>query len=190
MSRYRRRRRLPPAPRPKWRIAVDAVTVIALAAAIIYAINLVPGSSIRGNMIVVDGDSLRPKSGGEDIRLHGIDASELNQSCQDGDGRSYPCGRRARDHLRKLVAGQEVACQTRDVDCYGRTVAVCKAGETELNRQMVADGWALAYRQHEHRYVKDEVAAQAARRGIWQGTFEQPELWRRINLGDAAGKPD
>jgi endonuclease YncB( thermonuclease family) len=166
------------------------VTVIALAAAIIYAMNLVPGSSIRGNMIVVDGDSLRPKSGGEDIRLHGIDASELNQSCQDGDGRSYPCGRRARDHLRKLVAGQEVACQTRDVDRYGRTVAVCKAGETELNRQMVADGWALAYRQHEHRYVKDEVAAQAARRGIWQGTFEQPELWRRINLGDAARKPD
>lgn len=186
MSRYRRRRRPPPAPRPKWRIALDAVTVIALAAAIIYAMDLLPGSSFRGNMIVVDGDSLRPKSGGEDIRLHGIDAPELNQNCQDRDRRSYPCGRRARDHLRKLVGGRDVTCQTRDVDRYGRTVAVCTAGETELNRQMVADGWALAYRQHEHRYVRDEVAAQAARRGIWQGTFEQPELWRRINLGDAA----
>jgi len=187
MSRYRRRRRPPPAPRPKWRIALDALMVIGLTAAIIYAMDLGPGSSLRSNMIVVDGDSLRPKAGGEDIRLHGIDAPELNQDCIDSSKRSYPCGRRARDHLRKLIAGREVSCRTMDVDRYNRTVAVCRAGETELNRQMVSDGWALAYRQHEHRYIGEEVAAQSARRGIWQGAFERPELWRRINLGDAAG---
>ena len=188
MSRQRRRRRYFPAPaRPKWRIALDALAVIGLTGLILYGLDMVPGGNFSGNMIAVDGDSLRPKAGGEDIRLHGIDAPELNQSCQDAGGQNYPCGRRARDHLRKLVAGRQVDCRTRDVDRYGRTVAVCTAGETDLNRQMVSDGWALAYRQHEHRYVRDEVAAQAARRGIWQGTFDRPELWRRINLGDAAG---
>jgi endonuclease YncB( thermonuclease family) len=189
MSRQRRRRRYFPAPaRPKWRIALDALTVIGLTGLILYSLDLVPGGNFSGNMIAVDGDSLRPKAGAEDIRLHGIDAPELNQSCQDARGQTYPCGRRSRDHLRKLIGGQDVTCRTVDVDRYGRTVAVCTAGESELNRQMVADGWALAYRQHEHRYVRDEVAAQGARRGIWQGTFERPELWRRINLGDAAGE--
>jgi len=188
MSRQRRRRRYAPAAaRPKWRIALDALTVIGLTGLILYGLDLMPGGTVSGNMIVVDGDSLRPRAGAEDIRLHGIDAPELNQSCQDGGGQSYPCGRRARDHLRKLIGGKDVTCQTVDVDRYGRTVAACRAGGTDLNRQMVADGWALAYRQHEHRYVRDEVAAQGARRGIWQGTFEQPEQWRRINLGDAAG---
>lgn len=186
MSRHRRRRRPPAPPRPKWRIALDALAVIGLTGLILYGLDLVPGSNVSGNMIVLDGDSLRPRRGGEDIRLHGIDAPELNQNCQDGDGGSYACGRRSRDHLRKLIGGRDVTCRTADVDRYGRTVAVCKAGDVELNRQMVLDGWALAYRQHEHHYVRDEVAAQGARRGIWQGNFERPELWRRINHGDAA----
>jgi endonuclease YncB( thermonuclease family) len=73
-----------------------------------------------------------------------------------------------------------------DVDRYGRTVAVCRAGDTDLNRQMVLDGWALAYRQHEHRYVGNEATARANRRGLWQGRFERPGDWRAMYRSDAA----
>ena len=39
-------------------------------------------------------------------------------------------------------------CEERDRDSYGRIVAVCQLAGQDLNAWLVAQGWALAYRQH------------------------------------------
>ncbi len=52
------------------------------------------------------------------------------------------------------------------------------AGES-LEEWMVANGWALAYRDYSLDYVAQEADAQAARRGIWAGEFVEPWKWRR-----------
>lgn len=56
------------------------------------------------------------------------------------------CGQEAGKALRELVRRQDVICEAKDVDRYGRVVAVCKAGGQDINAAMVASGLALAYR--------------------------------------------
>jgi hypothetical protein len=87
------------------------------------------------------------------------------------------------------IGQQTVACDQRDVDRYGRIVAVCRAGADDLNAWLVAQGWALAYRQYSTAYVDEEAAAKAAGRparprragadlGMWRGAFTAPWDWR------------
>jgi endonuclease YncB( thermonuclease family) len=80
-----------------------------------------------------------------------------------------------------------VTCEQRDVDRYGRIVAVCRAGLNDLGAFMVANGWALAYRRYSTAYVGPEGSAKAARRGIWRGTFTAPWDWRRGDRTPYAG---
>jgi endonuclease YncB( thermonuclease family) len=88
---------------------------------------------------VIDGDSLR--TGGEEIRLVGIDAPELRQTCRDGQGREWSCGRSAKARLAELVAQGDVACSPRGRDRYGRTLAVCSARNIpDIGEVMVREG--------------------------------------------------
>ncbi len=132
-----------------------------------------------GNYQAADGDSLRRDK--TSVRLHGIDAPELAQHCRDGRGLDYPCGREAMKALAGLVRGRDIQCTMLDEDRYGRAVAVCRAGGTDLNGEMVRLGWATAYRRHSSAYVTSENEARKAKRGIWQGRFEPPETWRERN---------
>jgi hypothetical protein len=43
---------------------------------------------------------------------------------------------------------------------------------------MVAEGWAIAYRHYSRDYVATENVARAARKGLWNGTFENPRAVR------------
>lgn len=129
-----------------------------------------------GGFIAIDGDSLR--KGNREYRLNGIDAPELHQICKDASGMDYPCGRDARNALRALVSAKTLACAIIETDRYGRSIAVCKAGERDINAEMVRLGWAIAYRRHSLAYVAAERAARDAGRGIWQGRFDIPEDWR------------
>lgn len=151
--------------------------VIALLAAVLFGLRqtgwLNPES---GGFTATDGDSLR-KDGAE-FRLNGIDAPELHQTCKNASGKDYACGREARNALRALVSGRTLVCAIIDTDRYGRAVAVCKAGERDINAEMVRLGWAVAYRRHSLDYVDEERAARQAARGLWQGGFEMPEDWR------------
>ncbi len=133
---------------------------------------------VRGRAQVVDGDSLRVN--GVSIRLHGIDAPESRQTCRDRSGRRYPCGQRATEHMRRLVAGRVITCRKVTSDRYGRMVAICKRGGEDIGRRMVRDGWAVAFVRYSRHYVADERAARSARRGLWQGRFITPETWRRM----------
>lgn len=156
---------------------------VALAAAILAVLALVvarglwePEQMLAGNARVADGDSL--VIGGERVRLAGIDAPELAQSCT-RDGTAYACGRDARMALEELVAGHEISCRHSERDRYGRILGYCTAGGVGLNREMVRAGWAVAYGD----FGGAEREARLASRGIWAGGFDRPQEWRQQHGG-------
>ncbi len=179
MGRYRR---------SGWRRGLDIAVTLALAALAIWGVRRFGGFEGAG-IRVIDGDSLLVD--GREVRLHGIDAVELHQTCREPAGREWPCGRLARAHLRKLVRDRSLTCRTIDEDRYGRIVARCVTDEgMDVAERMVRDGWAVAYVRHSPAYVMAERDARDARRGIWAGRFTPPEEWRarqRAVHGGAAG---
>lgn len=141
---------------------------------------------VIGTAQVVDGDTLR--IGDTKVRLFEIDAPETNQQCT-REGASWGCGEASARQLRSLVEGQQVACLVRGLDNYGRSVAVCSARGTELNRTMVAAGWAVAFRSYSSDYAADEVRAKADRAGIWNSSFVLPQDYRQAAASAAQVAP-
>lgn len=149
--------------------ALAAIAVVALVAAW-----LEPRSSpLAGHPQVIDGDTLR--LGTQRVRLTGIDAPELDQTCTDAMGAQYACGTQAKAVLAGLVGGGEVSCVRSGRDRYGRTLATCTSAGRDLAEAMAEAGWAVAEADH----ALAALSARAAGRGIWQGRFEDPAQWRR-----------
>ncbi len=132
--------------------------------------------SINGIATVTDGDTI--KIDDTRIRFHGIDAPESNQTCLYGDGTPWMCGEVSTNYLQGLLTNKSVSCEQKDVDRYGRIVAVCSIGDNDINAMMVDNGMALAYRSYSNDYVVNEAAAKASSKGIWGGKFIEPWKWR------------
>lgn len=133
-------------------------------------------ADVIGDARVIDGDTI--EVAGERVRLHGIDAPERKQGCGVGDA-SWRCGEIATDALIAAADGQTVRCEGKKRDRYGRLLAVCFVGDTNLNAFMVRHGWALAFRRYAVDYVGEETLARAEARGMWRGSFVAPWDWRR-----------
>ena len=130
------------------------------------------------NVTAIDGDSLR--ADGKEIRLLGIDAPELRQSCRDQHGRNWACGRDARDQLRRILARGMVRCAPTEKDRYGRSLARCSAsGVGDIGDALVREGFALNFMEGGYRSAEGE--ARSAKRGIWRGEFERPAHYRERN---------
>jgi endonuclease YncB( thermonuclease family) len=125
---------------------------------------------------VIDGDTIEIH--GERIRLYGIDALESSQLCIRPTGERWRCGQQSSFALADRIGRTTVSCQPRNRDRYGRVVAICFKGNEDLNRWMVANGWAVGYRQYSVDYVADEHAARGNRINIWSGDFDMPWDWR------------
>lgn len=134
-------------------------------------------AEVSGTPRLVDGDSFHLS--GAEVRLKGIDAPEGRQTCLRDNGASWRCGDAARDELSRLIGSAPVVCKVADRDQHGRYLAFCTAGGRDLNREMVASGYAVAYGGYE----REERDARARRRGLWSGTFEMPRRWRREHEG-------
>ncbi|MFO1033561.1 MAG: thermonuclease family protein [Hyphomicrobiales bacterium] len=166
-------------PRPLWRSLLDLLAFLALLAALTFVLDYLGILDVRGsNARVKDGDSL--VLDGTEVRLWGIDAPELHQTCSGPSG-TYACGKEARAALGKLIRGQTITCRIMDRDRYGRSVSVCRGAANEINMDMLRQGWAIAYRNPGFAYLSAEAEAKSARRGIWQGRFERPEDFRARN---------
>jgi endonuclease YncB( thermonuclease family) len=135
----------------------------------------VTAASVSGIGRAKDGDSMMV--GQTEVRLFGVDAPEFDQSCA-RSGQTWACGAEAADRLSRLVTGKEVRCSAVSTDQYGRTLGRCTVGTTDINRTVVATGYAVAYRRYSSDYVSAEETAKLNRRGIWAGTFEMPAEYR------------
>lgn len=167
--------------RSRWRWLFDAILTVAILGLLILLsarLDRVETRSLQGRVVVNDGDSLT--LGTDRIRLRGIDAPEYTQVCRK-KGAEYPCGRRARDALAGLIAGRPVVCAGWERDRYGRLLAACTAGGTDLNRNLVASGWAVAYGDFE---AEERIAWQSGV-GLWAGSFDLPREWRDQHGGMA-----
>jgi endonuclease YncB( thermonuclease family) len=153
-------------------VAIGIIGLLAIAGAVLQY-RLGPARTLLGAAQAIDGDSLRLS--GEELRLEGLDAPEYRQSCTDQAGRQVDCGRAARRALQALLARGLVTCEISKIDRYGRGLARCRQGETDINATLVRDGQAVAYGD----YRSEEAEAKAAGRGLWALTFERPETWRR-----------
>jgi endonuclease YncB( thermonuclease family) len=153
--------------------ALAALVVTLLALALVHRF-LPQGRDVTGFADPVDGDSLR--LAGREVRLRGIDAPELRQTCR-RDGGEWPCGREALMALDRKIGLQPIACTPSGRDRFGRDLADCRVGETHLNAWLVREGWAVAFGA----FAAEEGEARAARRGIWAGSFESPSAWRAKN---------
>ena len=133
--------------------------------------------TISGQARVIDGDTLA--LAGQRVRLHGIDAPESRQSCL-RNGRRWACGTAAAKAMRRMVGRNPVRCEVLGRDRHGRAVAACFAATgRDLQRALVRQGLALAYRRYSTRYVPDEDTARAGRLGLWSGAFVEPWTWRQ-----------
>ncbi len=134
-----------------------------------------------GKVYVSDGDTIKSKNNEIKIRLHGIDAPEAKQTCKNHNDVKYSCGYRSTKFLKSLINKKRIKCTTKDKDRYGRLIAVCFSGKININATMVREGWAIAYRYYSKDYVNEEEIAKAKKKGIWQGSFIEPYIWRKNN---------
>ena len=130
----------------------------------------------RLSAMAIDGDTLR--AGDTRIRILGIDAPELSQTCRDEDGRVWLCGSEAHARLRSLVGFGLVECTSSSTDRYDRPLVICSAGSVpDIGEAMVRSGYAVSFMSP--RYWLAELDARYHKRGMWRGAFVNPADWRR-----------
>ena len=142
---------------------------------------LLSGSALADDFVgqasVVDGDTLEIH--GIRIRLWGIDAPESSQLCRGEDSLQYRCGAQAANDLDAFIARRPVNCSPLSLDQYGRTVATCSVGGTDLGEWLVRKGLALDWPQYSKgRYGSAQRAAERTGVGIWKGSYVEPWLYR------------
>lgn len=97
---------------------------------------------------VDDGDTMRCADGMR-VRLHGIAAREIDESCR----RGHPCpeasGAAARHALERLALGETLTCEATGTT-YGRIAALCRTAiGVELSCAMVERGYALRWERYD-----------------------------------------
>ena len=113
--------------------------------------------SLTGPAKVIDGDTI--VVAGEMVRLHGIDAPELDQPFW-WRGQQLVGGMMALAALEALTAGVKVRCKAVERDRHGRLVAkVLSPNGVDIGRKLMSAGW--AYRRYSTDYVNAEAQGQA-----------------------------
>ncbi|MBG76390.1 MAG: hypothetical protein CFH22_01030 [Alphaproteobacteria bacterium MarineAlpha5_Bin12] len=133
---------------------------------------------VEGNVKVIDGDTIH--IGKNKIRLHGIDAPERNQKCFTSNN-EWDCGKESTNSLIGLINSRKVSCIILDQDRYKRDIGECYINNLNINKWMVQNGWALAYRYYSKKYVEVENLAKENNSGLWVGEFENPWDFRKKN---------
>ena len=147
-------------------------------------------SIFEGITRVIDGDSLEINN--NKIRLFGVDAPEKKQICKKPYSiifflkslsfqKKYECGLLATNQLKKLINNKAVQCISESKDRYNRYLSTCYLKKIDINSWLVKNGYAIAYKKYSKKYISEEHHAKKNKLGIWQGTFQNPEEWRKKN---------
>lgn len=122
---------------------------------------------------IADGDTIVVLRQSQQIRvrLAEIDAPEKNQ----------PWSNKSKLALGTKIFGEEVALQVSSKDRYGRSIAWIELDGREINREMVRDGHAWAYRRYlvTQDLLEEETAAKERQVGLWSLAHPIPPWqWR------------
>lgn len=145
-----------------------AAPVGAVDGAPLQAVN---GTAIEGTPAVIDGDTLR--FGDRLVRLYGIAAPDIDSAK----------GPDARIALEEIVNDQRVGCSEADRTRDGMSIAICKAGNTDLAEAMLQRGAAAVYRAGNNASAEEQALG---------GRYDAAELVARqkeIGLWKKAGEP-
>tara|TARA_B100001057_G_scaffold335040_1_gene335674 strand:- start:312 stop:839 length:528 start_codon:yes stop_codon:yes gene_type:complete len=142
---------------------------------------------ISGIAKVIDGDTLRIEN--NKIRLFGIDAPEKKQYCKKPlisfsfltFNKRYQCGKISMDKLKIKINNQFIMCKSSNKDRYKRFIAECYKDQVNINKWMVSNGYAVAYKKYSKKFLVQENIAKKEGLGLWAGTFEMPWEWRKKN---------
>ena len=143
--------------------------------------------TILGKAKVIDGDTIKINK--KKIRLFGIDAPEKKQICKKiyinffifNFQKDYKCGEKSALALFKKLKDKKVECIIKKKkDIYKRNIGTCYIKNQDINKWLVKNGYAVAYKKYSKKYVLDEKYAKENKLGIWAGNFIEPEKWRRI----------
>ena len=162
----------------------------------ILQILLLTGTSYAGRIVegvvkaVYDGDTVLLTTRGESrlkVRLYGIDAPETRKPDKPGQ----PYGDISKRTLMYKIKGRRVTAEIVDIDQYKRVVAVIRYAGRDINREMVAEGGAWAYRQYlqgayASEYIGAENLARSRRAGLWRDSNPQPP-WEFRNRNKGRG---
>lgn len=130
--------------------------------------------ALSGKVVSIhDGDTitiLTEKKQQIKVRLFGIDAPELKQSY----------GKKSKQFLANLIAGEVVEVEKSGKDRYKRAIGTIYLNDKDINAQMVANGYAWAYRKFSKKYTAQESQAKSQKLGLWRDKEPIPPWeWRR-----------
>tara|TARA_A100001015_G_scaffold122059_1_gene135303 strand:- start:513 stop:1016 length:504 start_codon:yes stop_codon:yes gene_type:complete len=145
---------------------------------------------IYGTPKIIDGDTVHINN--KKIRLEGIDAPEIKQQCKKPYlkisaiigfqlNKNYSCGVIAKIKLIDKIDNSKIKCISSSKDRYKRLLATCYKDKINLNKWMVRNGYAVAYKRYSKEYMRDEAYAKENQIGVWEGSFITPEKWRKLN---------
>ena len=132
-------------------------------------------TAIIGAIQVIDGETLEIQN--QRIKLWGVDAPELNQTCKNGQDAGYDCGKEAASALSQwLTELQPVRCEPRGNDNSGNTIAICYTSTgDDIASWMVRNGYAVDWPKYSNGfYGVSEKQAQSNKSGIWQHNEAAP----------------
>ena len=127
---------------------------------------------IYGFSKVIDGDTILVNN--KKIRFFGIDAPEKKQLCQKNYfdlgffvlTKDYKCGEKSTLALSKKLKDKKVKCiLEKNKDRYNRNIGTCYIKKQDINRWLVKNGYALAYKRYSKKYVLDEQYARENKLG-------------------------
>ena len=143
--------------------------------------------TITGNATVV-----RPYAfslAGYQVYLLGVDSVEHGQTCAIG-ARSWDCWAAAFRQLETIVGEGTLSCDlVVGPDAQGRVIAVCAVNGEDVGLRFVESGFGLALPMETTRYDAAQAEARAAARGLWQGGFVAPVIWRSRPFAMQSGRP-
>lgn len=138
-------------------------------------ISLSPNQTIEGRVVkVIDGDTidvLDSQNVKHRIRFYGIDAPESKQDY----------GQQAKDFLASMIAGKKVQVLIKDKDRYERNIGKVLLDGKDINKEMVANGYAHAYTEYSTEYSSEEADAKAFKLGLWKDKHPiKPSDFRKL----------
>lgn len=130
---------------------------------------------------IVDGDTLIV--GRERIRMKGIDAPEMTQTCL-CQGKETNCGVQAKQALSDFIGKNSVSCKASERDVYGRLLAECfvtfNKEKISLNTLMVRAGMAVVFSKNDETLLYEEAKAIREKKGFWKcERFQMPAEFRK-----------